>query len=218
MRNSVEPFGQIIGLFIGKVKTPWEGKEATAIAKKAVDAPLWLNKYGFDGDEQADKEVHGGVDQAIHHYSADHLPFWRDNLPEIKHVIKPGCFGENISAVGLDENNLCIGDVIAFGTAKVQVTQGRQPCWKLDAHTGSTQTSKQFLKTGKTGWYYRVLETGLVSVGDFINVIERPAPNWPIARVIEARFESKLNTEIACDLANLAHLSQDWRKSFAQKY
>jgi len=217
MRNNLEPFGQIIGLFIGKAETTWRHKEPTAIAKRPVDAPLWLTETGFQGDEQADRQAHGGINQALHHYSAEHMAFWQQQFPELKHVFKPGCFGENISGIGLDEDNLCIGDVLTLGTARVQVTQGRVPCWKLNAHIGNERMAQKFRMTGKTGWYYRVLESGYVCVGDFINVLERPAPDWSIAKVVKARFAPDLGRDTARYLAGLVNLSEDWRNTFAQK-
>ena len=92
-----------------------------------------LTKTGFKTDQQADLKVHGGLEKAVHHYAADHYSAWRQEVDDEPDIFKPGGFGENISTIGMTENTLCIGDVFRMGTALVQISQGRQPCWKLNA-------------------------------------------------------------------------------------
>lgn len=162
----------------------------------------------------ADLSVHGGPDQAIHHYAADHMPFWQSRHAEQAATFVPGCFGENVATTGLDEQTLCIGDVLSMGSARVQVSQGRQPCWKLDAHIGRKDMAYAFRKTCKTGWYYRVLEPGIVTPESFMHVIERPAPQWPIHAVISARFSREVSRDTAEQLSVLAPLSAEWRAHF----
>jgi len=208
------PFGEIVGLFVGKTETLWPGQAPSAIAKKPVRHACHITMTGMDGDECADPEAHGGPDQAIHHYASDHMPFWAARHPEQAAPFVPGCFGENVSTTGLDERSLCIGDVLSMGSARVQVSQGRQPCWKLNAHIGRDDMAHDFRKTCKTGWYYRVLEPGIVSPDSFMHVIERPAPEWPIHDVITARFSRDVPPDTAQELADLATLSAEWRSHF----
>lgn len=217
MRHLDAPFGKIIGLFAGKVELLWDDRLQTAIRKKPVSGSVRLTEEGLEGDEQADREAHGGPDQAIHHYAADHIPFWLSEFPELADTLKPGCFGENVSTVGLDETNLCLGDVLTMGSATVQVRQGRQPCWKLDMYIGHSDIANAFVNTGKTGWYYRVLESGWVSTNDFMTVVSRPEPDWSIATVIAARFNAHLDLAVARALSELTHLSADWRAHFAAR-
>src|SRR5690606_20539649 len=121
-----------------------------------------LTKTGLCGDEQADLTVHGGTDKALHHYAADHYQVWQAIFPDIAERFVPGGFGENLSTTGIDEETLCIGDVIRIGEAVVQITQGRQPCWKLSAHIGRDDMAARFQKSGRTGWYYRILQEGFI--------------------------------------------------------
>jgi len=214
MNNPGEPIGQVIGLFTGKIEHLWVGKQPSAIAKKPVNGPCRIKTTGLYGDTCADLTVHGGPDQAIHHYAAEHMAFWQNRFAEDHAKFFPGCFGENIATTGLDETNLCIGDVLQLGSARVQVSQGRQPCWKLDAHLGRNDMAHAFRLTCKTGWYYRVLEPGFVEMLSFMHVIERPAPKWPIHAVIEARFRHGIELETAQELADLAPLSAEWRSYF----
>lgn len=176
MSDSGAPFGQIVGLFSGKATTLWPEKAPPAIAKKPLRWVCHINKTGLEGDECADLQAHGGPDQAIHHYAADHIPFWASRHPEHATAFVPGCFGENVATEGLDECSLCIGDVLSMGSARVQISQGRQPCWKFNAHIGRNDMAYEFRQTCKTGRYYRVLEPGIVTPDSFMHLIERPAP------------------------------------------
>lgn len=214
MSYSGDPFGQINGLFIGIVETLWPRLAPSAIAKKPVQGACRIIRTGLEGDMCADMGVHGGPDQAIHHYASDHMPFWRSQHAEQAVTFVPGCFGENVATTGLDEHTLCIGDVLTMGSARVQVSQGRQPCWKLNARIGRKDMAYAFRKTCKTGWYYRVLETGVVTPESFMHVIERPAPQWPIYDVIAARFSRDVPSETAQKLSDLAPLSEEWRAYF----
>ncbi len=207
----------VAGLFVGKIKNLWPDKPPSAIAKQPVDGPLHIETNGFVEDQQADIAVHGGPEKAIHHYASEHMDFWRDTFPEAAAQFRAGCFGENISTTGLTEENLHLGDVLSLGSATVQVCQGRQPCWKLNAHTGLNKMAAQFQKTGFTGWYYRVLENGMVKVGDKMEVIERIHMDWSLQRLIHARFNPRLDTAIAAELAEFNALSKNWREAFAKK-
>ncbi|MEM7221970.1 MAG: MOSC domain-containing protein [Pseudomonadota bacterium] len=208
---------EITALFVGKVEDRWPGKAPSAIGKRATEAVLRLEENGFLEDSQADLTVHGGPEKAVHHYAAEHMAHWRRIFPEKAAQFLPGCFGENISTIGLNEQNLCLGDVLTMGSARVQITQGRQPCWKLSAHTGIEQMAARFQLSGRTGWYYRVLESGEVQAGDQLRLAERPHPDWPLERVIKARFDPRLDPDDARALAGLPALSESWRAAFRKK-
>lgn len=208
---------EIISIFVGTVETRWPGKAASAIGKRATESVLRLEANGFVEDSQADLKVHGGPEKAVHHYAAEHMDYWRRTFPDDAERFVPGCFGENISTIGLNEQNLCLGDVLTLGAAKVQVCQGRQPCWKLNAHTGNAGMAAAFQQTARTGWYYRVLETGLVQAGDSVRLIERTCPEWTLDRLINARFEPELGADLAKELTDLLALSENWRAAFRKK-
>lgn len=212
------PADLVLGpIFVGKAVTRWDGRPASAIAKQKVDGRIWLTKLGLRGDEQADPTVHGGPEKALHHYAADHYPFWRERMPDSVGKFAPGGFGENVSTVGLTEEQLCIGDVLQLGEAVVQISQGRQPCWKLSAHTEREDMAAQFQKSRRTGWYYRVLQEGYVEAGAPVALAERPQPEWPLPLVIAARFDPKLDPAEAGRLAMIEELSTSWREGFRRK-
>lgn len=204
-------------LFTGKAVSRWQGKPASAIAKQPVDGRVWLSSTGFASDEQADLSVHGGLEKAVHHYAAENYAFWKRELPEKAPAFAAGGFGENLSTTGLTETNICVGDVFEIGEAIVQVSQGRQPCWKLSAHIGLEDMAMRFQRSGLTGWYYRVLKEGFVRRGDRIALCERLQSDWPLSRVIAARFDTSLAPAIAARLADIPEMSQSWHKAFVRK-
>lgn len=207
----------VAAVFTGKTAIRWEGRPASAIGKERVPGRVWLTRTGLDGDEQADLTVHGGLEKALHHYAADHYPFWKGEMPDAAEKLEPGGFGENISSTGLTEQMLCIGDQIRIGGAIVEISQGRQPCWKLSAHIGREDMAARFQKSGLTGWYYRVVEEGFIETGDAIALVARPQPDWPLDQVIAARFNPRLDPEQARALSEVAELSASWRDGFARK-
>jgi len=207
---------RIDGLFLGKVKTPWAGEEPSAIHKQRTSASVFLSSTGFVDDEQADLTVHGGEDKAVHHYAADHYPFWQSQFGSLP-VLEPGGFGENISTLALTEAVVCIGDIFKLGAAVVQVSQGRQPCWKLNRHTDISRLAFEFQKSAKTGWYYRVLEEGHVQQGQTMQLLERPNPAWSVEKVTRVRQGKKVDIAVATALSQLPELANDWRTTFEKK-
>ena len=172
---------EILAVLLGQVR-PFRGDdEPSAISKLPVAHAVGVGAMGLAGDEQADRTVHGGVDKAVHHYPADHYDWWRGHLSDAPLLAAPGAFGENISTTGLDETNVFLGDRFRLGTALVEVSQARQPCWKLDHRFGIKGVMAQVVKTRRTGWYFRVLEAGEVCAGDSLELVERPYPDWPLA-------------------------------------
>jgi len=209
LRTSVD------GLFFGQVEHRWDGREPSAIAKQPVTGARTIDGDGFVEDAQADLVNHGGADKAIHQYPSDHYPEWiaEGAMPS---GTTPGAFGENIAAAGMTEDSLCIGDILTLGSATVQISQGRQPCWKVSEHAGNPRMAYLFQKTGRTGWYYRVLEHGQAGVGDALQLIERPQPNWRVLDVTRARLTRQVSERDAAALAVLPELAEGWRVSFAK--
>ncbi|MTI43625.1 MOSC domain-containing protein YiiM [Roseibium hamelinense] len=207
----------IIGLYTGTPQQYWEDKPASAIGKTAVSGPVFVGKTGLSGDQQADLTVHGGPDKAIHIYPAEHYESWRQEFPEHESRLQPGGFGENIASIGLTEETCCIGDIFRAGSVLVQISQGRQPCWKLNRHTGIDSLAARFQRSCKTGWYFRVLEEGNLELETPIELVERQHENWTVARALAARFNPRLEPEVAAELADMQVLAQNWRDAFSKK-
>jgi MOSC domain-containing protein YiiM len=159
-------------IFTGKSQTLPDG-HATGIFKQAVTGPVALTREGIVGDVQADRRFHGGVDKAVHHYAAENYATLKEYFPEIENAFVPGSIGENISTLGWDENSVCIGDVFAIGACKVQVSQPRSPCWKINARYGMDDISRFIELRGIAGWYYRVLQVGSIQAGDEFALLAR---------------------------------------------
>lgn len=207
----------LTGLFTGRAAEHWPGKAPSAIRKSLVDGPLTVTLTGLEGDEQADLSAHGGPEKAIHHYPADSYPLWQAELGPPADAFGPGHFGENISTTGWTEDDVSIGDVFRLGSARIQICQGRQPCWKLVEQTGIDQMAFLVRKTARTGWYYRVLEEGTVGPQDSIARESRESPEWTVRRVTTAFFDRRLDPSIARDIAQLPALSADWRAPFLDR-
>ncbi len=205
----------IDGLFLGKVRQCWPGQAASAISKMPVTGQHRIDQLGFIEDEQADPDHHGGPDKAIHHYASDHYPNWITE-GAIPPGSIPAAFGENIATIGFTENTLCIGDRFRLGSAVVQISQGRQPCWKVSEFTANPKMAYLFQKTGRTGWYYRVIEIGQAGAGDRIELIDRCQPGWTVRRVTQMRLTRKLSQRDAETLSDMPELATGWRAAFAR--
>lgn len=207
----------ITDLFVGKPEDRWEGKPPSAIRKHLFDGVVTVTETGITEDQQADLAVHGGPEKALHHYPSEHYEIWRTTFPETATAYQTGGFGENLSTVGLTEEDLCIGDILSAGSTRLQIAQGRQPCWKLNLHTNNPGLAAAFQKTARTGWYYRVLQPGHIQAGDTLTLLERPCPDWNLKDVITARFNPRLDPDVARQLSELAELAVPWRDAFAKK-
>lgn len=198
-------------LLVGKAEPLGQNGLVSGIAKRPAGRPVWLSSTRFDTDEQADRKHHGGPEKAVHHYPADHYDLWRRELGDLAVLGKPGAFGENLSTLGLDETNLAIGDVFRLGGAIIEVSQGRQPCHKLNVRFGIADMARRVQTTGRTGWYYRVKQEGLVSPGDSLVLIERQAPEWTLHRLWHLLYVDRMNMPELEAMANLPGLADSWR-------
>ena len=184
----------------------------SGIAKSPVQAPVLVTAEGFDGDAQADRRVHGGIEKAVHHYPRDHYEAWQVELGPLPVLDDPGAFGENISTQGMTEENVAIGDIFRLGGAILQVSQGRQPCWKLNHRFGVPDMARRVQTTGRTGWYYRVLQTGTASTEDDLVLLDRIAPDWPLRRLWHVMYVDPLNGALLDQIAALDVLADGWRR------
>jgi MOSC domain-containing protein YiiM len=172
----------ILALLAGKVVTFANG-EMSAIAKSPVEGRVRIGFLGIESDEQADKRVHGGPDKALHHHPAENYAYWGQIAVDHPLLNAPGTFGENISTWGLTEDQVCIGDRFRCGNAVLEISQGRQPCWKQAQRLNWPALPKMMVQERRSGWYYRVIEEGDAQEGDTLELLERPLPEWSVKRV-----------------------------------
>ena len=189
---------------------PW----TTGFFKQAVAGPRWLGEAHLAGDGQADLVNHGGPDKAVLCYAASHYPGWRAELdrPDLPH----GAFGENFTIDGLDEGTVCLGDRYRLGEAVVRVSQPRQPCWKLAWRWRLKELTALVERSGRTGWYLRVLEEGEVRPGLPLALLERPYPEWTVSRATRVMRGRRQDPVAAGALAGCELLAASWRDRLAE--
>ncbi|MEQ9824020.1 MAG: MOSC domain-containing protein [Puniceicoccaceae bacterium] len=208
---------QIHSVQVGRIQPFTRKGTSSAIAKHQIEGRVRVQMLGLSGDEQADKKVHGGPDKAIHAYPLEHYAFWNADLLK-DHVLlqKPGAFGENLTTRGLTEQNICIGDRWSIGTVLLEVSQGRQPCWKLDDRFSVKGLCRRVQDTRLTGWYFRVIEPGVLQAGEEITLQARPYPEWSIKRVMDLLWGRKADPELLKSASELP-LPSSWTHRFAER-
>jgi MOSC domain-containing protein YiiM len=183
----------------------------SGIVKRPVPGRVRVARTGLVGDAQGDPRNHGGPEKAVHHYPRDHYAVWRSELGDLPVLAERGAFGENLSTSGPTEADIAVGDTFRVGTAILQVSQGRQPCWKLNARFGISDMSRQVQGTGRTGWYYRVIEEGDIEAGDEMRLVERHAPEWTIERLWRVFYVDPLDRVELGTVARIKTLAEGWR-------
>ncbi|MCQ6264922.1 MOSC domain-containing protein [Fictibacillus sp. WQ 8-8] len=209
--------GSIIALNTGKADfLSWQGKDiSSAINKKPSRSPLFLSNLQFEGDIQADTVHHGGPDKAVCVYSHDHYAYWEKGLGISLDVPS---FGENLTVEGLTEKEVFIGDIFRLGEALVQVSQPRQPCFKVAAKLKQPLMVKYIQDTSFSGYYLRVLEEGTVSPGDKLVIEEKHRAGISVEFVNRMTYIDKENREGLTMLAGLNELAEGWRSAMKKKF
>lgn len=165
-----------ISLFVGDIRPLPESGRPSGIYKQPATGSLELGPEGFIGDHQADRRVHGGPEKAVHLYPSRHYAQLAARFPEAAAQLVPGSLGENIATAELDESDVSIGDIYRLGSARLQVCQPRNPCWKIDERFASDGMALFIAEQRLTGWYWRVLTPGRVEPGAEL-ILEQTASN-----------------------------------------
>jgi MOSC domain-containing protein YiiM len=201
----------LLAVNIGQVRPLGPGEVASAIAKRAVSGRIKVGRFGLAGDEQADRAHHGGLDKALHLYPSEHYFAWQSELPARSERFQIGGFGENLSTWGLDEGNACLGDMFQLGTAVIEVSQGRQPCAKLNLRFDVPDMVQRVHESGRSGWYCRVVSEGDVAAGEGMRLLDRPLPEWPLTRLWTVLFGKDIDSDALSELAAHPVLSEHWK-------
>jgi len=162
----------------------WQGEEVvTSIFKTPIPGPVTVRAHNLEGDRQSDLKVHGGEFKAVYTYAAEHYGFWRARLAR---ELEPATFGENLTISGLDEPDLCIGDVVRIGDAELEATLPRLPCFKLGIRFGDPLMVKAFAQSRRWGIYFRISREGRIVQGDAVKIVHRDPARlaaYDIARI-----------------------------------
>ena len=193
----------------------WKGQTfKTGIFKKPVAGAVMMRRLDLDGDRQADLSVHGGPYKAVYAYPSEHYAFWRKELPEME--LPWGQFGENLTTEGMSEKDTHIGDVLRVGQATVQVTQPRVPCLKLAAKFQRDDILQRFVQSGRSGFYFSVIEEGLVAAGDAIEQLQEDENGISVSDINTLIYQGR-DLPLLRRAIRLDALPLDWREHFAEQ-
>jgi MOSC domain-containing protein YiiM len=192
-----------------RLDRPW----TSAIWKTPVTGTVWAGREGLAGDVQVWTKGHGGPERALLWYSMSHYPAWRREWGSSD--VGPGGFGENLSVEGLEETTICVGDLFRLGEVRVEVSGPREPCNNLVRRHRRADLIERVIATGRAGWYARVLTEGWLEAGMPLVLIDRPYPQWPIARAVAVKRARSANPTEARLLAACPALLADWRAALS---
>ena len=143
-------------------------------------------------------------------YPDAHYARWQAELPQHAALLQAGGFGENLTVSDLDENTACIGDVFDVGSARLQVMQFRQPCFKLALYFGDRRLLQAMVRSGRSGWYARVLHEGSVGRGDAVLLAARANPAWSVMRLAHSLLPRAATPD---ELSGMEGLAKGWRRA-----
>ncbi len=185
----------------------------TGFYKRPATQPVTVDTMGIVGDEVADTRNHGGADKAILCYAAAHYERWTVEHPDLAWT--HGAFGENLTLAGATETDVCLGDRWRIGTCELQISQPRKPCWKIARRWGTKTLTKEVAQTGRTGWYVRVLAGGTLKTGQSCQLIDRPHPQWSVARANDMLFGREVDRVAVIELMSITELPDAWKSDIA---
>jgi MOSC domain-containing protein YiiM len=192
------------------VETP-RGPVTTAIIKTPTDRRLRVELDNLQGDRQADLSVHGGVNKAVYGYPVEHYSLWSRELGRAD--LEPGQFGENLTTAGLRERELRIGDVFAIGTAVLQISQPRLPCFKLGLRMKDPAFVKRFHGSGRSGFYFRVVEPGDLRIGDTVERVDRGIIDITVHELWSLSYGPGVDRDRMRLALEIPTVGEEWRRA-----
>ena len=201
----------VTAVHVGAVAPMGPHGTLSGFRKHPVGHPVVAHELGLTGDAQADLAVHGGRDKAVYGYPLSRYPAWAAEFPRIAVRFVAGSMGENLPIAGVDETGVHIGDRIRVGGALLQVSQPRLPCFKLGLAFDEPRLIRAMVRNGYCGWYYRVVETGAIGAGDAHVVVERPNPDWSIARFAGIIAARAMGAEVLREIVAMEGLAANWQ-------
>lgn len=200
---------KVLSVNVGSVRSiVWQGRTAiTAIWKFPVQGRVPLRRVNVAGDDQADRRVHGGPDMAIYAYAREDGEWWEHVLGR---PVAHGEFGENLTVRGVAVTNAVIGERWAIGSAVLEVSQPRIPCWKLGARMNDVEFPKRFAEAGRPGAYLRIVQEGDVGAGDDVRIIHRPDHGVTVGDVSHVYLKDRSRVGLLLRAPELAEFWRGW--------
>jgi MOSC domain-containing protein YiiM len=188
----------------------WKGTTVqTAIFKEPVAGTVAIRELNLAGDQQADLTVHGGPEKAVYAYPAEHYKYWRKQLSDDS--LSWGAFGENLTTEGLWEEKRCIGDLLRVGSAVLQITQPRMPCYKLQLRFNRDDMIKRFLLSGRSGLYFDVIERGDVAAGSKVEILDRDPNGVTVSDIVRLYLGQTRDPRLLQRATNVGSLPENWK-------
>ncbi len=199
--------GHVLAVNVGAVRqVKWRGRAfTTGIWKSSVVGPVALRGVNLAGDDQADRQVHGGPDKAVYAYAREDAAWWEHELGQL---VAPGTFGENLTLAGIDVSGSVVGEQWEIGTALLEVSQPRLPCWKLGARMDDPEFPRRFAAAARPGAYLRLVREGEVEAGDHVRIARRPAHGITVCAVADIYLHDH---DRASELLAAQELAESWR-------
>lgn len=212
--------GQILSIQIGQIQRfnvagNVDDSWTSAIRKMNVSRAVHVGHTGIAGDEQADLVNHGGPEKAVLAYASKHYAAWNAEFPDMN--FEAGGFGENLTVSDFDESTCCIGDTFRIGDCLLQISQPRQPCWKLSGRWNLPRLAVLVQQNGRTGWYFRVLNEGMLEAGMNMKLVDCPYPEFSVAWVNSVMYAKPRRHEDDRRLAECPALSESWRTNLEHR-
>ncbi|HEX5137239.1 MAG TPA: MOSC domain-containing protein [Planctomycetota bacterium] len=215
--GSGAPATRVLSVHVGRPReVSWErGTATTSIFKAPVEGRVAVRRTNLDGDRQSDLSVHGGPEKAVYAYPSEHYPFWRRELPGTE--LPFGAFGENLTLLGLLEDDVRIGDRLRMGTAELVVTQPRVPCFKLGIRLGRPDVIRRFEESGRSGFYLSVAREGDVAKGDPVLRVARDPHGLTVADVFGLIRAEAPDRDLLRRASEHPALAVGWRDRFRKR-
>ena len=189
--------------------------ETSAIWKEPVSGRVAVRGVNIQGDDQADRSVHGGPDRALYAYAAEDTEWWEG---ELGRELGPGTFGENLTLRGIDVTGALVGERWRIGTVLLEVTSPRIPCWKLAKKMEDPRFIKRFVQAGRPGAYLRIIEEGELGAGDEVEIVERPDHDVSLALFVEAYEHDRSQLPRLLEADALTDAWRDWIEKVVSRY
>lgn len=202
---------RVVSVNVGRPReVEYRGRRVTSsIWKSPVAGPVAARGVNLDGDDQADREVHGGPDKAVYAYALEDLRYWEE---ELGRALEPGSFGENLTTSGIDLSRALVGERWRVGTVTLEVSQPRSPCWKLGMRMEDPAFPRRFTAAGRPGAYLRILQQGTLSAGDAIQILMRPSHGVSVGEVFRIFSRDRGEAERLLSVPELSEGWKDWAR------